>query len=198
MDLYSHPPRPFRSPSLLLLLHQLLLLLILLSLGAVQQAVAASPTNEQMRVEVAGLQLAAAARPRYSVAARFLERAIEDPDTNYIVIQNTTILLPSNQALIDTLLRVWDNGTEWLRTLTYNIISGLYTLRQLRQLPRNAQIPTLLEGANLTKFNTRFSVALGQPETKLFTWAEVKIPNLHNGVFLKVHGVDRWVVPPVE
>ncbi|CAI5459434.1 unnamed protein product [Closterium sp. Yama58-4] len=144
-----------------------------------------------MREEVAGLQLAAAARPRFSLAARFLKRAIEDPNTNYTIIQNTTILLPSNQALIDTLLRVWDNGTEWGRTISYNIISGLYTLRQLRQLPRNAEIPTLLEGANLTKFNPRFSVAIGQPETKLVTWAAVKLPNLHDGVFLKAHGVDR-------
>ncbi|GJP31720.1 hypothetical protein CLOM_g14795, partial [Closterium sp. NIES-68] len=173
------------------------LLLLLLSLAAWHQAAAAAPTNEQMQVEVSNLQLAAAARPRYSVIARFLERAIENPDSNYTLLQNTTILLPSNQALIDTLLRAWDNGTEWLRTVSYNIINGLYTLRGLRQLPRNAQIPTLLEGANLTKFNPSFSVALGQPGTKLYTWAVVKIPNLYNGVFLKAHGVDRWVVPPV-
>ncbi|CAI7869242.1 unnamed protein product [Closterium sp. NIES-54] len=114
MDLYSHPPRPFRSPSLLLLLHQLLLLLILLSLGAVQQAVAASPTNEQMRVEVAGLQLAAAARPRYSVAARFLERAIEDPDTNYISGQCLTVDHVSGAAPAPPATADVSTRSQWL------------------------------------------------------------------------------------
>ncbi|CAI5509386.1 unnamed protein product [Closterium sp. Naga37s-1] len=191
-----------------------------------------SPPATTFRAELKQVAGILAAQPGYSLPAKSSPGNF--PNDKLKLVENTTVLVPTDAALAKLGLRALFNPAMVTKFARYNIIRGRFSFSQMKNLPRGTQLRSLYKNRpverkavspaakdwvikNKDLLETNFfqkvgtqaangainkllppagnEVGFGRPNSGPLSWVRVAKPDLFNGNFIKVHGVDNLIRP---
>ncbi|CAI7771497.1 unnamed protein product [Closterium sp. NIES-54] len=102
-----------------------------------------SPPATTFRAELKQVAGILAAQPGYSLPAKVFSTLSNFPNDKLKLVENTTVLVPTDAALAKLGLRALFNPAMVTKFARYNIIRGRFSFSQMKNLPRGTQLRSL-------------------------------------------------------